>query len=227
MGHYQEFISKSAFAERAGVSAAAITKAASKGGRLHDTLCPRGKQIDCEHPAAKAYIREQVEKSKRGPVNPGKTSKKPSGGSVGRKAAKEDRQQSSNEGETHDVDDVIDYEDMTVREVVEKFGTDVRFAEYVKAVKEIQSIEKIRIDNRKKKKELLPSEVFDLLTSEIERCFITVLTDNIKTCASMAHKNALAEIELHETEDFMRDQIGASFSTFKQKMIRALKDMKE
>ena len=49
---------RASFARIAGVSAAAITKAAREGGALSEAVLPN-KQIDLDHPAARQYLKEK------------------------------------------------------------------------------------------------------------------------------------------------------------------------
>lgn len=123
-------------------------------------------------------------------------------------------------------EDNIYYDDMSVREVVERFGTDVRFAEYVKAVKDIQSIERLRISNERKRSEVVPAEIFDLLGSELEKTFNTILGETSEKCAAMAHDNAKSKAEIFETEEYIRQQVGGDIKKFKAEMISRLLELK-
>lgn len=222
MGHYQELISKSAFSSRAGVSPAAITKACQKGGRLNDALGPAGK-IDANHPAATLYISDQIKKSKG---KPGQANKKPS--KVGRSAAKEDKkEQASQRSSAFNPDLILEYEDMTLREIVEQHGTDVQFLDWVKAAKEIISIEEKRIKIKKQKQELLPTEVFEKVISTFEEAHMKILNENKVTISLEAHQNQQAGYDVSKTEELFEKIVGSTISSAKKKLVRWMKDLED
>jgi len=150
-------IRKSAFADLAGVSAAAVTKATRFGGILHEAML--GKKLDTTHPQAVAYLEEHrtkitvsidggepTEYNPDDPTHPEviPLPTKPSGTlakSLSKKAGVYE------EGSFIVPEYIGDLADMTLRELIMQFGTDVRFVDWLKATKEIEMINEKRLKN--------------------------------------------------------------------------------
>jgi hypothetical protein len=123
-------------------------------------------------------------------------------------------------------EDIQELADMPLRELVDKFGTDVRFLDWLKAVKSIEDINDKRIKNAKASGELVSRYLVKIgIIDPIDSAHIKLLTDGAKTITrrSIAMRDAGAsEIEI---EKFVKDQISSFIKPVKSKVARALKNV--
>jgi hypothetical protein len=74
--------------------------------------------------------------------------------------------------------------DMTLRDLVELFGTDVAFKDWLDALKRIEDIRASRIKNAKLEGELVSREIVQRFVMEpVETAHVGLLTDGAKTMA--------------------------------------------
>ena len=79
---------------------------------------------------------------------------------------------------------VAQYADMTLRDIVKKFGTATRFAEYLRAMKEISMIEDREIKIAQTKGELVHRDlVSQLIIEPIDSAHVKLMRDGSKTIA--------------------------------------------
>jgi len=210
----QELISKAEFARRAGVSSAAITKACGKSL----TAAVVGKRIDAGHPAALAYLDAQIPQVDV--VVNGRTVK-PRGW-----AARNDKKKQEPAPDILEVPaDIQAFADKTLRELVERFGTDTRFLDWLKATKEIELINEKRIKNAQSKGELVSRELVKLAVIDpINAAHLKMLTDGAKTITRRVTAMHDANRDIGDIEKFVSDQIASFIKPVKAKVIRALKD---
>jgi len=79
---------------------------------------------------------------------------------------------------------VAQYADMTLRDIVRKFGTATRFAEYLRAMKEISMIEDREIKIAQTKGELVHRDlVSQLIIEPIDSAHVKLMRDGSKTIA--------------------------------------------
>jgi hypothetical protein len=171
-----KLISRKAFAEKAGVSGAAITKACST--TLKGAVCKN--RINIDHADAKAYLnkhntaktskKKPVKKSaskktgaKKAPIKK-KTAVKKSGskkahtrGHVAKNKKTKDsalKKLAEQESAKEDESDLLDapeniekFLDMTLGDIIDRFGTDIAFKDYLDAVNKIEQINEKRLKN--------------------------------------------------------------------------------
>lgn len=122
-------------------------------------------------------------------------------------------------------EDIQAFADMTLRELVEKFGTDARFVDWLKATQTIEAINEKRLKNAQTKGELVSRQLVKVGVIEpIDSAHIKLLTDGAKTIARRATAMHDAGRELEEIEKFVADQITSFIRPVKAKVARALKD---
>jgi hypothetical protein len=119
---------------------------------------------------------------------------------------------------------LVDLADWTLRDLIGKFGTDVRFVDWLKATKELEMIEKQRIANaaaegRLVSRELVKAGVIDVF----ETAHMNLLSDGAKTIAM----RATTMRDAGKSEDDIRKKavevIGSHVRAAKDKAIRALR----
>lgn len=121
--------------------------------------------------------------------------------------------------------DIQMFADMTLRELVERFGTDVRFSDWLSATQKIEAINEKRLKNaetegRLVSRALVKSAVID----RIDAVFVRMLTDGASTIASRCQAMAKAGSDLTELRAMVEDQLGAFIRPAKVKMSEALRD---
>lgn len=236
----RELLTKSDFAKLAGVTAAAITKACKPGNGLAKATVGGGvrMRVDPNHPAAVAYLDDRIQKGPRitVSVNGGEDipydeyleqaegTLKPTGAG----AAKESRKRVSQYNiDPADVpDNMQDFADMTIRDVVFKFGTDYRMVDYLRALKEIETIDANRVKNAKARGELVHR---DLITrgvlDPIDSAHRKMLTDGAKTIARRAVAMIGAGRDADELEKFIAEQLSSFIRPAKAIIKRALENV--
>lgn len=235
----RELLNKTQFSIIAGVSSVAITKATKPGKLLHRATVGEGTKmkIDPNHPAALEYLEDRKQKGPKVTVsiNGGegipyedyleKLENSPK--LVGVAAAKEYKKQAN----TYNIDpaDVPDnmqaFAEMTIREVVTKFGTDYRMVDYLRALKEIEVIDANRVKNAKARGELINRElVVKGVLEPIDSAHRKMLTDGAKTIARRSVAMIGAGKDADDLEKFIAEQISSFIKPAKAKIKRALEN---
>lgn len=120
-------------------------------------------------------------------------------------------------------EDIQAFADMTLRELVEKFGTDTRFVDWLKATQTIEAINEKRLKNAVTRGELVNRQLIKVgVIDPIDAAHIKLLTDGAKTIARRASAMTAAGRELEDIEKFVADQIGSFIKPVKSKVVRAL-----
>ena len=206
----------------AGVSAAAVTKACSAG------LAPatEGKRIDANHAAAVAYLDRRA---------PGKPAPKKRDGrkkavphARGHVVRNEKRKRApvwEPTGDGEIPDNIQDFVDMTLREIIGRFGTETRFGDWLKATKQIEDIAAARIKNAASAGELVSRHLVKIgIIDPINSAHVRLLRDGSKTIAQRSTAMVKAGATPVEIEAFVEDQIASFIRPVKAKVRRALDD---
>ena len=123
-------------------------------------------------------------------------------------------------------EDIQTFADMTLRDLIEKFGTDVRFVDWLSATQKIEMINEKRLKNATTEGELVSRKVVRTgIIEPIDACHIKLLTDGAKTIARRATAMHAAERPLDDIEKFVAEQITSFIRPVKSKVARALKRM--
>jgi len=126
----------------------------------------------------------------------------------------------------HEVpEDIEAFADMTLRELIQRFGTDTAFVDWLKATKEIEYINEKRLKNAQTQGELVSRELVKVgIIEPIDAVHIKLLTDGAKTITRRVTAMHSAERDLDDIEKFVKDQITSFIRPVKAKVKRALKN---
>lgn len=222
----KKLISKADFGRYAGVSPATVTRLAV--GRLKDAVT--GHRVDLDHPCVIEYITEREDaQAKLPPPAPGVEDAKPSY-VRGKVAGKETRKKESMDnlltgGKTIQVvpDEIKDFGNMTLNEIVAQFGTEEAFVDWLKATKSIEDINEKRLKNAATRGELVSRDLVRLGVIEpVEAAHLKLLTDGAKTIAKRVTAMNGAGRSLEEVEAFVVDNISSFIKPIKAKTRKAL-----
>jgi hypothetical protein len=146
---------------------------------------------------------------------------------VGAAAVKEAKKHAQNEDRIIEVpEDIEEFADMTLRELISRFGTDVRFVDWLKATQSIEAINEKRLKNAQTKGELVSRHLVKIAIIEpIESAHVKLMTDGAKTIARRAAAMAQAGKPVAEIEAFAIDQISSFIKPVKAKVDRALRNV--
>ena len=203
-----------------GVSRAAVSKACAEG----KTLAPAfdGKNIDMAHPAARAYYL-----GKTGEQLPDARSY--SRHTRGVAAGKEKRKRAApNPAEDlppiDDAGHISEYLDMPLRDIVDKFGTDTRFIDWLKAVEKLEAIRDKRLRNDERENKLIPRAMVGVVIGAFERCFSLQLNDASKTISARLYSYVKSGRSVEDATQLVEDQIGAPIKDAKRRIAEAMKE---
>lgn len=231
----KNLVSKSDFATKCGISRAAVSKACKK--LLKAALV--GERIDAGHPDAIEY----ANRTDRGKPQK-KATRKPS--------QKKDpiATQISDQKETHirghaakalkkiedaraklvteeqgNEDDPQWYLEYTLREIIDKHGSETAFFDWLKAVKAIEEIEAKRIANAAAKGRLISRELVLVgVIDPINSAHLRMLQDGAKSITAGVISKHSGGADLPEIEAFTSDIIGSFIVPVKAKIARVIKD---
>lgn len=214
----RDLLTKRAFAARADVTPALISRETKPGKRLYKAMY--GKKIDAFHPDARAFLRKQ-----------GKPAPDRRSAATHRRGAATVRDNRKLHGDElpappdpAEYGHIAEYLDLTLREVLAQFATDVRFVDWVKAVKEIENIRDKRLRNDEREGQYVPRDLVEKVLSEFERCFVLLLRDASKTVSAQVHAATKAGGGPSDSIETVQDLIGAPIADAKKRIARWLKD---
>lgn len=126
----------------------------------------------------------------------------------------------------HDIpDDITAFVDMTLKEVIHRFGTDVMFVDWLKATKSIEDINEKRLKNATTQGELISRKLVKIgVIDRVNTTHQKLLTDGAKTINKRVRAMTQGGRSEKETEQFIVDQITSFIKPMKVKMIKALKN---
>ncbi len=123
-------------------------------------------------------------------------------------------------------ENIREYADMTIRDVVYKFGTAPRFIDHLRAIKEIEAIEDKRLRNEERANKLVAKDAVDRL---VVQPIVTMLTqlerDGVKTLAQEALAVANGGGDVVELEKSVAKVIASFVAPTKTKIVRGLKNV--
>lgn len=211
--------SRSQFAATCGVSPAAITKACRNvlsAAKVRD-------RIDIDHPAAKKYARGHKRRPARAQMDPAKPAKakaraKKKPGGPPRSDTAEPTELRSN------AFDINDYLDLTLRELLDRFGTERTVKDWLEAAKKIEDVRSSRLASDKLQgklisRELVKQHVFGWLDSGLRR----LVTDSPRTISRRVYAAAKAGESLERAEAIVRELIESQLRPMKANAARILR----
>ncbi len=122
-------------------------------------------------------------------------------------------------------EDIQAFLDFTLQDLIDKFGTDLRFVDYLNATQKIEAINEKRLKNAATKgklisRELVQAGVIDVFNS----AHLRLLKDGAKSIAAGAVSKHAAGAELSEIEAYVSDILGSFIKPVKTKIARTLID---
>lgn len=120
-------------------------------------------------------------------------------------------------------DNITEYADLTLRDIITRFGSDAMFVDFLKALKAIEDINEKRLKNAQTEgtlvsRELVQMGVIDVVDSAMRK----LLTAGTKKIARMAHSMTKAGETIEKIEDEVKDQVGQYVKNIKIKSARTL-----
>jgi len=213
----QELISRTELAQRARVSKAAITKACNKN--LADAVV--GKRVDASHPLVVEYLQNREEPltvkidGRSNPIH-----------LAGHGSAKQRKKDLSRVGEDTPFipENIRAFVDMPLRKIINEYGTDIAFVDWLKAVKEIEIIYERQLKNATTASNLVARELVEVsIIGPMNTAHTQMLTDGAKTIARRAVAMTKAGDPVEDIELLVSEQIGSFIKPLKKKMKACLK----
>ena len=125
-------------------------------------------------------------------------------------------------GGTEDVDVFIN---MTLGEIIERYGTVTRFTDWLAAAKRIEEIKTKRLSNAKAEGELINKRLVEVGVIDVfNSALLRLMSDGSKTVANGVISKHLSGVEVPEIESFVTDIIGSFIKPIKSKIERSLRN---
>jgi len=151
-----------------------------------------------------------------------------SGQEAKRQTKKEEALERLGEGTTlHEIpENITMFADMTLRELIQRFGTDTAFLDFLKAVKTIEDINDRRIKNAEARGELVSRKLVKVaIIDPINSAHTKLLTDGAKTIARRVVAMTGSGRTLEECEAFVVDQLSSFIRPVKSKVARVVQEL--
>lgn len=117
------------------------------------------------------------------------------------------------------------FRDWTLQQIVDQFGTDVQFLDFLKSTKAICDIAEKDLKNAKTRGELVSREVVKVgIIDPINSAHIKLLTDGAKSIAVRSMAMAAADHDVKDIETYIATAIGKFIKPVKAKVARALRN---
>lgn len=164
------------------------------------------------------------EKSNESPPSPPVTTKL-RGQAVVKENKKRQSPQEDREGTIDIPEDIQAFGDFTLYELIEKFGTDTRFVDWLSATQKIEAINEKRLKNAQTKGELISRElVKNGVIDTFNAAHLRLLKDGAKSIAAGVISKHSGGAELSECEAYVSDILGSFIKPVKGKIKRVLKN---
>lgn len=122
-------------------------------------------------------------------------------------------------------EDIQAFADFTLRELIEKFGTDTRFVDWLSATQKIEAINEKRLKNAQTKGELISRDLVKVgVIDTFNAAHLRLLKDGAKSIAAGAISKHSGGAELSEVEAYVSDILGSFIKPVKSKISRVLKN---
>lgn len=196
------FVRKSEFSVMAGITTPSVSHLVK--GRLRPAL--ENGMIDVTHPLVVDYLNGE---------------RHPDAKRTGPKSRKD-----FDPSELGDLpENMQEFATWTLAEIVKKFGTDIRFQDYLKSVKLIEEISERQLKNEERTGQLIyRSMVQEKIFGLIENAFLRILSDSPKTIAIELSDAVKTGETLEQLESRVRELLSKQIKSIKQQAQRALKN---
>lgn len=181
----------------------------------------------------KPLSEEEKEKRKeppplvKGVASKNKTKKQHSLKALNKKLDESENETVDSETLIHEVpEDILAFADMTLRELIQRFGTEVAFNDWLKAVKQIEDINEKRLKNAATQGELVSRELVKIaIIDPINTVHTRLLMNGSKTIALRLTAMVSAKRTLKECEDFVAERITSFIKPMKDKIKRSYSNL--
>lgn len=199
-------VSRAEFASTAGVSGAAITKAC-RGGLGEACVDDR---INYEHPSALAYLET------KGLDAHAFTDK--------HTVNTEQLEGLDPDPSTADVRDITEYMDMTLREVLAKFGTVRMFKDWLEASLKIENVKAKQLDTEERQRKLMRRDyVQTYVLGAVDATLRRLLSDVPRTIASRIASAVKSGATLEENTATVRELLESQLAPMKAQAAKAVR----
>jgi hypothetical protein len=219
----QKLLSKADFARVADVSKQAVGKA-MKEGKLKAAVV--GDRVDFMHPQAVAYLERPRPGSRRRKPDPKPEKKAKAASSSDGDPTSDGNGAPAAESLVTDTGlDISRYADMTLRTLVDRFGSVRALKDWLEALKKIEDIREKRLNNEEVQRhlisrELVKTHVFGFLEAGNRR----LLGDTPKTIARRLYGLARSDAPIEEGEKLVREIIGSQLNPQKDRVAKLLRE---
>ena len=219
----QKLLSKADFARVAGVSKQAVGKAMLRG-KLQEAVVDD--RVDMMHPQAIAYLKRPRPGSRRRHQDPEPISTTVPDQSTDAATTSTTNGSSTDELLVTDTGlDISRYADMTLRVLVDRFGSVRALKDWLEALKKIEDIREKRLNNEEVQRhlisrELVKTHVFGFLEAGNRR----LLGDTPKTIARRLYGLARSDAPIEEGEKLVREIIGSQLNPQKDRVSKLLRE---
>jgi hypothetical protein len=204
-------ISRAEMAQRAGVSQGAITKALRPNGPLAPAAV--GDRVNVAHPDAVAYLSRKNRQRAR----------KREQDAAAAELAGDEAEAIEGLDPDEALEDIEAFADMTVREVVDRFGTARRFRDYLDARKRIEDVRKTKLDNDETEGRLISRELVQQhVFGAIEASHMRLLQDLPKSAAIRVNSAFKATATVEDIERIIRELIATQLRPVKTTVRRTM-----
>lgn len=122
-------------------------------------------------------------------------------------------------------DDIAELADLTLREVVTRYGTLSRFSDILRALKSIEDIQEKRLKNAQTDGTLVTRKLVKIgIVDVFNSAHLRVMADGAKTIAAGVVSKHAAGADLAEIEAHVSDVLGSFFKPVKGKIERTLRN---
>jgi hypothetical protein len=235
----QRLVSKLEFAARAGVSKPAISKALK--GELRAALV--GERLNIDHPAAAAYLRKHGKATGKPATARAPTRKRkapraaPAAPTEGAHLDEEQLAEPTEprpgarsapqlkNGQELEILVAHGYEDLTIREVAERWGTLTGYADFVDVRKTISETTKVDLQNEEKRGSVISREmVHKSIFGALDGMFSRLLGDMPRTITGRLYALAVSGAPREQAEQETRNLISSQLLPVKARAAKALRE---
>lgn len=143
----------------------------------------------------------------------------------GTAARKERRKAESDETAEEVPENIAEYADMTLRQIIQKFGTDVRFVDWLKAVKAIEDIQEKRLKNEQTQGNLVNRDLIRVgIIEPLNTAHVKMMTDGAKAISVRVPAMAAAGEETVDIERYISGVISSFIKPVAAKVERVIKN---
>lgn len=122
-------------------------------------------------------------------------------------------------------EDIQTFVDMTLRELITRYGTDTRFVDWLRAAKLIEEINDKRLKNASAKNELISKSLVQKNVIDVfNAAHLKLMKDGAKSIAAGAVSKHVSGAELIDIERYVSDILGSFVSPVKSKIKRSLEN---